>query len=211
MNNPVLMLSSNTGHSSRRHGDNSHGHRSTSSRRTSHRTPAHGSDHINGDQDHPPQVYEPPYNSAHTYSMYRPEPPVPVPHEFSSYNDQIYNLSTQFQTYASAPYDHELTIEEEQCPATVVDSQQYTSYPNGNRYTSNEYSQTPAPGYNQPQTPLQHYPVQQNGSTSATTAGWSTQGLADERRRLGLSPYATEAEVEAARRACQEASQQASQ
>ncbi|KAE9371724.1 hypothetical protein N431DRAFT_559173 [Stipitochalara longipes BDJ] len=195
---------SNTEHSSRRHAGNrgnSHDHRSTPSHRTSHRSSENGTNSINWVQDHClSQVYEPAYNSAYTYAMYPSEQPVPVPPEAFYHEDQLYYSSTQFDTHESALYDHEIIFEEEQAPTALVDSQQYNSYPSDNQYGSNQYSQTQAPAYFRPQTPAQQYPMQQNISTSPTTARWSSQQLAEERIRLGLPRHATQAEIEAAQR-----------
>ena len=55
----------------------------------------------------------------------------------------------------------------------------------------------------------QQHVVQQHVSTSFTTARWYREPTPEERLRLGLSRHATQAEVEAARRAYEDAMQQA--
>jgi hypothetical protein len=132
--------------------------------------------------------------------MYPPEEPVPVPPDAHYAEDQIFYPSAQFHTNDATPYDHEIRLNEDQAPH---ENQQYTSYPSGSHYV-----QTPIHGYYRPQSPVQQYPVQQHVSTSSTTALWSREQLAAERLRLGLPRYATQEEVEAARRAYEEATQQ---
>ncbi|KAE9364894.1 hypothetical protein N431DRAFT_285774, partial [Stipitochalara longipes BDJ] len=195
---------SNTEHSSRRHAGNkgnSHNYRFTPSHRIFHRSPRNGTNNINRAQDHYlSQVDEPVYNSAYTYAIYPLEQPIPIPipSEASCYKDQLYYSSTQFPTHKSALYNHEIIFEEEQAPTGLVNSQQYN--PSDNQYGSNYYSQTPVLVYDQPQILAWQYPMQQNISTSPTTARWSSQQLAEERIRLGLPRYVTQAEVEAAQR-----------
>jgi hypothetical protein len=139
--------------------------------------------------------------------MYSPEQAVPVPPETSYHEDQFFHSSAQFHTYGSGPYDNEIRLDGEQPPAAPAQIPQHNSYPSGVQYL-----QTPTEGHYGPQTPVPQYSTQQQHvATSLTTAHWSRQELAEERLRLGLRRFETQEEVEAARRAYEEATQRAPQ
>jgi hypothetical protein len=133
--------------------------------------------------------------------MYPPEPRVPVPPAAHYADAQYYYPSDQVYTNDAGAYASELRFDEDQAPSQ---DPLYTSSP-----SANQYDQPAAHGYHRPQSPIQQYPVQQHVSTSSTTARWYRELTPEERIRLGLRRYPTQAEVEAARRAYEEATQQA--
>ena len=125
------------------------------------------------------------YNSASTYAMSPPYKPIPVGSDTYAYQSQYYYTPTQ--TNYNSYYDPVLTFDEEQPQNSTAQSQQqqYSSYVGGNQYVQNT-----AQGIYRPQTP-----------TAPTALSWSVESCVEERIRLGLSRYATEEEVEQARRA----------
>jgi hypothetical protein len=132
------------------------------------------------------QIYEPPYNSAHTYTMHPPEQMNPGPQ--SNYNNMIYYPSSLM-----LPITGEAGINSEE---EIHQTETAQSQPSGTRTEDHYYHD-------------QVYPLQQVGSEQhiqdpgprSPIARWASEPLADERCRLGLPPYATQAEVQAARRA----------
>lgn len=134
------------------------------------------------------------YNSAFTYAMSPPYQPIPVGSDTYAQQSQYYYTPSQ-STYNNH-YDSELRFDEDQPQTSIAQSQQpqqYISYAGGNQYAQNT-----AHGYYETQAP-----------TSPTAQRWSNEPCAEERMRLGLSRYATQEEVEEARRALHEVTRQA--
>lgn len=206
------MSTSNIGRSPRTHGGGSH---SQPGNHQSRRTPApveyrnnvngggvdYINSHVNGEM----------YDSAFTYAMSPPEQPVRFPSEAYCPESQYYYNSAQFQGNEPTMYDHELSLDEEQPQAATAQTQQYTSYPSGDHYSQQTqtefYPCAPAREPYRPQTPVHN--GHQNVLVSPTTVRWSVECSPEERIRLGLPRYATEAEVEAARRAYEQAMRRA--
>jgi len=204
----VLMSTSNSRRSPQTHSRNS---RSRRTGRRSYRTTAHiehrnivnggGVDyidsHVNGET----------YDSAFTYAMFPPEQPGRVPSEAYCPESQYYYNSAQFQGNEPTMYDNELNIDEEQPLAAPAQTQQYASYPSRDHHLqqmqTDSYPHALDQGSYRPQTPVQN--GHQNVPPSPTTIRWSAERSPEERLRLGLPRYATEAEVEAERRAYEQA------
>ncbi|PMD16069.1 hypothetical protein NA56DRAFT_320440 [Hyaloscypha hepaticicola] len=188
-----------SGQSSREHGDNSYSHPSRDSRQTPHRTQTNT---VNGGQDcNEPQYYEPQYNSAHTYATHPPEQRVPVPPAAHDGEEQYYYSSYQIYTNDAGAYARELRLDDDQA---LSQDPLHTSSSN-----AHQYDQPADHGYYRPHSPFSQYPVQQHVSTSSTTARWSREPTPEESFRVNGRRYRTEAEAEAARRAIEEATQQA--
>jgi len=204
---------SNRGRSPRPHGGSS-GSRRAGER--SRRTPAPGrrrNDVNGGAVDYiDSHVKGEMYDSAFTYAKSPPEQAVRVPSDAYYPESQYCYPSAQFPANEPTMYDNELRLDEEQPQAGTAQTHQFTSYSSGDHYSQQmqsqyQYPQIPAQASDRPRTPVHNN--YQNAPTSPTTQRWSAEYCAEERLRLGLPRFATEAEVEAARRAYEHATHQA--
>ncbi len=125
--------------------------------------------------------------------MHPREQRVPVPPAAHYADEQYYYSSDQDYTNDAGAYARELKLDDDQA---LSQDPLYTTSP-----SAHQYDQPADYGY--------HRPQEQHLSTLSTTARWSREPTPDERLQVNGRRYQTQAETEAARRALEEATQQA--